>query len=349
MKTIKGPAIFLAQFVGDKAPFDTLDNLGQWAASLGYKGIQVPTDPRLFDLEKAAASRTYCDDIKGRLAEMGIEITELSTHIQGQLVAVHPAYDEMFDGFAPAELRGKPSARQEWAVNQLKYAAKASQHLGLKSHATFSGALAWPFVYPWPQRPAGLVEMAFAELGKRWTPILDTFEESGVDLCYELHPGEDLHDGITFERFLEATGNHPRANILYDPSHFVLQAMDYLDFIDIYHERIRAFHVKDAEFNPTGRSGVYGGYQSWVDRPGRFRSLGDGHVDFGAVFSKLTQYDFDGWAVLEWECALKHPEDGAREGAGFIENHIIRVTERAFDDFAKSGVDDAANRRLLGL
>lgn len=349
MKTIKGPAIFLAQFVGDKAPFDTLDNLGQWAASLGYKGIQVPTDPKLFDLEKAAASKAYCDDIKGRLAETGVEITELSTHIQGQLVAVHPAYDEMFDGFAPAELHGKPQARQEWAVNQLKCAAKASQHLGLKSHASFSGALAWPFVYPWPQRPAGLVEMAFAELGKRWTPILDTFEENGVDLCYELHPGEDLHDGITFERFLEATGNHSRANILYDPSHFVLQAMDYLDFIDIYHERIRAFHVKDAEFNPTGRSGVYGGYQGWVDRPGRFRSLGDGHVDFGAVFSKLTQYDFEGWAVLEWECALKHPEDGAREGAGFIQNHIIRVTERAFDDFAKSGVDDAANRRLLGL
>ncbi|MDP9560200.1 UNVERIFIED_ORG: sugar phosphate isomerase/epimerase [Rhizobium nepotum] len=349
MKTIKGPAIFLAQFVGDKAPFDTLDNLGQWAASLGYKGIQVPTDPKLFDLEKAAASKAYCDDIKGRLAETGVEITELSTHIQGQLVAVHPAYDEMFDGFAPAKLRGKPQARQEWAVNQLKCAAKASQHLGLKSHASFSGALAWPFIYPWPQRPAGLVEMAFAELGKRWTPILDAFEENGVDLCYELHPGEDLHDGITFERFLEATGNHSRANILYDPSHFVLQAMDYLDFIDIYHERIRAFHVKDAEFNPTGRSGVYGGYQGWVDRPGRFRSLGDGHVDFGAVFSKLTQYDFDGWAVLEWECALKHPEDGAREGAGFIENHIIRVTERAFDDFAKSGADDAANRRLLGL
>ncbi|MBP2571626.1 sugar phosphate isomerase/epimerase [Agrobacterium tumefaciens] len=349
MKTIKGPAIFLAQFVGDEAPFDTLDNLGQWAASLGYKGIQVPTDPKLFDLEKAAASKGYCDDIKGRLAEIGVEITELSTHIQGQLVAVHPAYDEMFDGFAPAELRGKPQARQEWAVNQLKCAAKASQHLGLKSHATFSGALAWPFVYPWPQRPAGLVEMAFAELGKRWMPILDAFEESGVDLCYELHPGEDLHDGVTFERFLDATGNHARANILYDPSHFVLQAMDYLDFIDIYHERIRAFHVKDAEFNPTGRSGVYGGYQSWVDRPGRFRSLGDGHVDFGAVFSKLTQYDFDGWAVLEWECALKHPEDGAREGVAFIENHIIRVTERAFDDFAKSGVDDAANRRLLGL
>lgn len=349
MKTIKGPAIFLAQFLGDKAPYDTLDNLAEWAASLGYKGIQIPTDPSFFDLETAAGSKDYCDDIKGRLAVHGIEITELSTHIQGQLVAVHPTYDELFDGFAPAHLRGNPAKRQEWAVRQLMAAAKASRHLGLKSHATFSGALAWPFIYPWPQRPAGLVEEAFAELGRRWTPILDAFDEDGVDVCYELHPGEDLHDGATFERFLVATGSHNRAAILYDPSHFVLQAMDYLDFIDIYHERIRAFHVKDAEFNPTGRSGVYGGYQGWVDRPGRFRSLGDGQVDFRAVFSKLTQYDFDGWAVLEWECALKHPEDGAREGAVFIRDHIIRVTEHAFDDFAQSGMDAAANRRILGL
>jgi hypothetical protein len=109
------------------------------------------------------------------------------------------------------------------------------------------------------------------------------------------------------------------------------------------------FHVKDAELNPTGRQGVYGGYQSWVDRAGRFRSLGDGQVDFKGVFSKLTQYDFDGWAVVEWECAMKHPEDGAREGAQFVKDHIIRVTERAFDDFADGGTDDAANRKMLGL
>lgn len=349
MKTIKGPAIFLAQFAGTDAPFDTLENLGHWAASLGYKGIQVPTNPQLFDLEKAAASKTYCDEVRGRLAEAGVEITELSTHIQGQLVAVHPAYDELFDGFAPEHLRGRPAERQAWAVNQLKCAAKASEHLGLKSHATFSGALAWPFIYPWPQRPAGLVEDAFSELGRRWRPILDAFEDSGTDLCYEIHPGEDLHDGATFERFLDAVDFHARAAILYDPSHFVLQALDYLAFIDIYHDRIRAFHVKDAEFNPTGRSGVYGGYQGWVDRPGRFRSPGDGQVDFRGVFSRLTQYGFDGWAVLEWECALKHPEDGAREGVAFIRDHIIRVTERAFDDFAQSGVDAEANRRLLGI
>lgn len=351
MKTLKGPGIFLAQFTGAEAPFNRLDTMAEWAAGLGYLGVQMPTGgaDSLFDLERAAESQDYCDDIAGVLADRGLQITELSTHLQGQLVAVHPAYDDLFDGFAPEAVRGKPFERQAWAVRQVKAAAKASQRLGLTAHATFSGALAWPYFYPWPQRPAGLIEEAFAELGRRWRPILDAFDEAGVDVCYEIHPGEDPHDGATYERFLDAVGGHPRACLLYDPSHFVLQQLDYLDYIDRYHERIRAFHVKDAEFRPNGRSGVYGGYQGWVDRPGRFRSPGDGQVDFGAIFSKLAAYDYPGWAVLEWECALKHPEDGAREGAPFIRDHIIRVTERAFDDFASSGVDAAANRRLLGL
>lgn len=347
---MKGPGVFLAQFMGDAAPFDTLAGAAKWMADAGYRGVQIPTwDARCIDLERAAASQDYCDELAGTCREAGVEITELSTHLQGQLVAVHPAYDTAFDAFAPPELHGKPAERQVWAVKQVKLAATASRRLGLKAQAAFPGALAWPFLYPWPQRPAGLVEEAFAELGRRWRPILDHFEDEGVDLCFELHPGEDLHDGITFERFLAAVDGHPRANILYDPSHFVLQAMDYLQFIDIYRDRIRMFHVKDAEFNPTGRSGVYGGFQDWVDRPGRFRSLGDGQVDFGAIFSKLTQYDYDGWAVLEWECCLKHPEDGAREGAPFIAAHMIRRAERAFDDFAGGDSDPQTNRKLLGL
>nr|WKN39116.1 sugar phosphate isomerase/epimerase [Tunicatimonas sp. TK19036] len=350
MKTMKGPAIFLAQFMSDNAPFNTLESACKWMASVGYQGVQIPTfDPRCIDLAKAAESKDYCDEFKGICREAGVEVTELSTHLQGQLVAVHPAYDTMFDAFAPAEVHNNPTARAEWAVNQLKMAAKASRNFGIDVHATFSGALAWPFMYPWPQRPAGLVDMAFKELANRWKPILDAFEEQGVDVCYEIHPGEDLHDGITFERFLEATGNHNRVKILYDPSHFVLQQLDYLDYIDIYHEYINMFHVKDAEFNPTGRSGIYGGYQSWVDRPGRFRSLGDGQVDFSAIFSKLAQYDYDGWAVVEWECAIKHPEQGAAEGAPFVSDHIIRVTESAFDDFAGGGTDDEANKKILGL
>ncbi|MEW2917332.1 sugar phosphate isomerase/epimerase [Ruegeria sp. ANG10] len=350
MKNIKGPALFLAQFAGDEAPFNSWDAITKWAADCGYKGVQVPSwDGRLFDLETAASSTDYCDEFKGKAKENGVDVTELSTHLQGQLVAVHPAYDTAFDGFAAESVRGSPKARQEWAVDQVKKALSASKNLGISAHATFSGALAWPYVYPWPQRPAGLIETAFDELASRWIPILDHAEDCGVDVCYEIHPGEDLHDGVTFEMFLERTSNHARACMLYDPSHYVLQCLDYLDNIDIYKDRIRMFHVKDAEFNPTGRQGVYSGYQSWVDRAGRFRSLGDGQVDFGAVFSKMAANDFDGWAVVEWECCLKHPEDGAREGAQFVSDHIIRVTEKAFDDFADGGADEAANRKMLGI
>lgn len=347
---MQGPAIFLAQFAGDEPPFDDLVSLARWAAELGYVGLQVPTsDPRLFDLTRAAESQTYCDELAGRLREAGVEITELSTHLQGQLVACHPAYQPLFAAFADTSVRDTPSKWTAWATSELTKAAQASRRLGLQAHATFSGALLWHTVYPWPQRPPGLVDDGFRELGVRWRPILDAFDEAGVDLCFEIHPGEDLHDGVTFERFLDAIDAHPRASILYDPSHFVLQQLDYLAFIDIYHERIKAFHVKDAEFNPSGRAGVYGGYQDWVERPGRFRSPGDGQIDFRGIFSKLAQYGYAGWAVLEWECALKHAEDGAREGAPFIRAHMIRTTEHAFDDFASAGGDRQLNEKVLGI
>ena len=349
-KTMKGPALFLAQFAGDEAPFDSLENITKWAAGLGYKGVQIPTFiGSLFDLEKAADSQTYCDEIKGICADAGVEITELSTHLQGQLVAVNPAYDQAFDAFAPASVHGNSKARTEWATDQMKKAAKASRMLGLDNSVSFTGSLAFPFLYPWPQRPAGLIEEAFAELARRWKPILDVYEDHGVNVGYEIHPGEDVFDGATFEMFVDALDGHERAQINYDPSHFLLQQMDYLAFIDLYHDRICAYHVKDAEFNPDGRQGVYSGYQSWVNRAGRFRSLGDGQVDFAGIFSKLAQYDYDSWAVLEWECCLKSPEQGAAEGAPFIERHIIEVTDKAFDDFAGGETDMDAIRKSLGL
>jgi sugar phosphate isomerase/epimerase len=320
MSQIKGPALFLAQFMGDEAPFNSLPAITEWAKSLGYLGVQLPSwDNRIMNLEKAAKSKTYCDDLKGQTN--GLVITELASHLQGQLVASHPAYDELFDVFAASEVQGNPAARSEWAVKQLKLVIKASANLGLKVTPSFSGALLWPTIYPWPQRPAGLVEEGFKELAKRWKPILDFADQHDVDFAYELHPGEDLFDGATFERFLEATGNHPRVHINYDPSHFVLQCMDYVGFIDVYASRIKAFHVKDAEFRPSAKQ----------------------------VFSRLTAAGYASWAVLEWECCFKDSAQGAAEGAPFIASHLIDVPKKAFDDFAGASSDAKRNRRILGL
>lgn len=350
MKTIKGPAVFLAQFIDQKAPFNSLDGLCQWASSLGYKGIQLPTlDSWLIDLDTAAESQTYCDELKGKINDHGLEITELSTHLQGQLVAVHPAYDQMFDNFAPEAVKNNPKARTAWAVDQVKKAAIVSRRLGIKSHATFSGSLLWPYFHPWPQQPEGLIDLGFKELANRWLPILDVFDENDVDACYEIHPGEDLHDGETFERFLAATGKHKRVNILYDPSHFILQQLDYLSYIDHYHEFIKAFHVKDAEFKPNGKKGTFGGYGDWRDRAGRYRSPGDGQIDFKTIFTKLTEYGCDVWAVMEWECCIKSPEQGASEGAAFIAGQIIQATEKTFDDFAGGNIDQEHLKQILNL
>jgi sugar phosphate isomerase/epimerase len=347
---MRGPAVMLSQFMGDASPFDSLDGVVGWLAGHGYVGVQVPIhDPRLIDIECAATDDAYCRDYRARLAALGVEITELAAHRAGQLSAVNPAFSELNDAFAPPGLRGDPAARQAWATSQLMRAVEAAARLGLRRVATFSGAFVWPYFYPWPPAPPALIATAFEELARRWRPILDHADAHDVDICFELHPGEDLHDGVTFDRFLSLVDGHPRARILYDPSHMLLQHMDYLGFIELYADRIAAFHVKDAEFLRSARSGVYGGFQDWVQRPARFRSLGDGQVDFRGVFSRLAAAGYDGWCVLEWECCLKRKEDGAAEGAPFIRRHMIETTAKPFDAALRRPVDAEAARRILGI
>lgn len=348
MTQIQGPAIFLAQFLRDTPPYDNLDNICRWVAGLGYKGVQIPAwDPRTIDLDKAASSQVYCDEYKGHLAELGLVPTELAGYLQGQVLAVHPAYETGFAAFHPPGLNG--SARTEWAAGELKKCIVASERMGLRNIPVLSGGFAWHLMYPWPQRPPGLIDEAFTELARRWRPLLDLAGDKGCVLGYELHPGSDIYDGATFEMFLEYTQQHPAACINYDPSHFLLQQLDYLAFIQVYGQRISGFHVKDAEFRPSGRVGVYGGYQPWSKRAGRFRSLGDGQVDFRRVFTLLTEAGYKGWAVLEWECCVKSPEQGAAEGAPFIARHLIEAAQVSFDDFAGGAASRDLNRKMLGL
>lgn len=350
MAAMRGPGVMLSQFMGDAPPFDSLDGVVRWLAGLGYRGIQLPVhDTRLIDLDRAAADGAYCRDLLARLADLGVEIAELAAHRAGQLMAINPAFADLSDVFAPPEARGDIAAKRAAGERQLRLAIDAAARLGLARVCTFSGAFCWPYFYPWPPAPPGLFDTAFEELARRWRPILDHADRAGVDLCFELHPGEDLHDGATFDRFLALVDGHRRARILYDPSHMLLQHMDYLGFIDLYGARIGAFHVKDAEFVRSARSGVYGGYQDWAQRPARFRSPGDGQVDFKGVFSRLAGIRYGGWATLEWECCYKRKEEGAREGAPFIARHIIDVTDAPFDAALRRPVEAATANRILGI
>lgn len=347
--TIQGPALFIAQFIGPPPLFDTLPALAGFAAGLGFKALQLPIhDPRIVDAERLDGDG-YVGGIAAMLEEEGLVASEVAAHRAGQLLAAHPAYDDVLDGLAPAAVRGDPPARQARAERHLRSAIALAARLGANRVATFSGGLAWPYAYPYPPPPTGLVELAFETLARRWRPLLDAADAAGVDLCFEPHPGQDVHDGATFARFLEAVGGHPRVKLLYDPSHLRLQHIDYLGFIDRWHERIAAFHVKDAEFVPSADRGVYGGYGDWLDRPGRFRSPGDGDIDFRGIFSRLSRYGYEGWATLEWECCLKNALDGAAQGARFIADHIIRVGERPFDAGMRAGAGTATLERMLGL
>ena len=262
MKTIKGPAHLpgavrrrrgAVQLAATASPNGPL-------ASATRACRSRPGTRRLFDLTKAATSKTYCDEVNGIAPKHGVAITELSTHLQGQLVAVHPAYDEAFDGFAPP--RG---ARQPEGAAGLGGGADASggaaprSNLGLDRARRPSPARSpGPILYPWPQRPAGLIETAFDELARRWRPILDAFDEAGVDVCYETPSGR----GPVRRRHLRDVPRARRtttraATSTTTPRTSCCSSSTISTFIDIYHERIKAFHVKDAEFNPTGRQGVY--------------------------------------------------------------------------------------------
>ena len=178
MAAIKGPAVFLAQFLRDVPPFNTLENICKWFADLGYAGVQIPGwDRRVIDIDQAATSNTYCDELKGKLAGFGLSITEVAAYLVGQVLAIHPAYEAGFAGFHPSGLRG--TARTEWAASEVRKYIEASAKLGLRNVPVLSGGFAWHLIYPWPQRPPGLIDEAFKELARRWRPLLDYARDRG--------------------------------------------------------------------------------------------------------------------------------------------------------------------------
>jgi sugar phosphate isomerase/epimerase len=363
--TIKGPAIFLAQGYG-KPGWSTLAECAKTAGSLGYKGMQVQLwKGGPIDLNNAATSAEYCQEQQGIATEAGCPIVELANHCDTQLVVCGQAYFPLHKGLAPEALRGSPSDVAEWALGRAKKSASAARNFGFDTVAAFSGTSIFHTVYPWPQRPAGLVEAAMNHLASSWMPAFDHAKELGVKYCFELHPGEDLMDGTTFEMFLQYVKDHVACCILLDLSHFALAAMAkkaMLAYIKKFKDRIKMMHVKDGEFFSNENGGVYGGYLPWHKRQGRFRSLGDGQIDYQAVFDLVgRELGLDLCSTVEWEdCAGKGWKQGVREGVDYVNAWTNQTQEPqqtsaeahedgAFDDFAATDCDAVLIGELLGI
>lgn len=363
--TLQGPAIFLAQGYG-KPGWSTLRECAESSAALGYKGMQVqlweggPVDTAL-----ASTSKDYCDEQQGIATEGGCPIVEGANHVEGQLVFTGPVYQDLFRGFAPQSLqKAHWSEVAQWAMVRMQQTVRAARNFGFDRVAAFPGTAIFHTMYEWPQRPKGLVTAAMNALAAAWQPVFDTADEVGVDIAFEVHPMEELHDAATFAQFKEHTNDHGRATVLLDLSHQVLAGMrqEHLeDFVRNLAEWIRMFHVKDAEFLPNGWSGAYGGYQPWKKRPGRFRSTGDGQIDYLAIFNLLKQLGITGlWSTVEWECAFKSWLQGVAEAATCVQHWMDgkaapptaepAASDDTFDDFVGGGEEDPELiAKILGI
>lgn len=360
---LKGPGVFLAQGWG-KPGWQTLEESARTAASLGYRGLQCHLwNGGPIDLELAAASTAYCDKLQDVATKAGCPIVELANHCDWQLVRCAPAYLKLHQWPAPKSIHGNAVALAAWGQQRAKLSVAAAKNFGFSRVGGFSGSSIFHLVYPWPQRPKGLVEAAYHALSKAWMPVFDFADQLDVDVCFELHPGEDLMCGGTFNAFLPYVKNHPRCNILMDLSHMVLAGMkmtQMLGFITANAGRIKMAHIKDGEFVPTPEGGVYSSYYPWNKRQGRFRSLGDGQIDYAAVIALLQSLGLDLWAILEWEdCAGKGWNQGVREGAKFIQAWMdgteapaqtpAEASSDVFDDFAGGGEDFDLLSEILGI
>lgn len=341
------PALHLARFVADQAPFDSLLTILDWAVASGFVAVEIPCDdPRLFDLDRAAAEQSYCDELRAALSQRQLELVGLSSERLGRMIACHPSHDPLLDAWVEPSLRGDPQARQRWAVERMFAAAQASARLGLGTHASVSGSLLAPYLQLDDALiPSGLLERGIAELGDRWRAILAEFDRCGVDLCFVPGRDQDVHDGLSFERLRAALGDHPRCRLAYAPANLFLQQIDYLEHLDHYHADIGLVRVGDAEFRPSGRVGSLGGLEPIEDRALRVRSPGDGQIAFAELFDRLRQRGYAGWLVLDWGGFLKHPLVGAREGAELL----LSALQIPAPASSPAPADPLLLERLLGL
>ncbi|MCL2044446.1 MAG: sugar phosphate isomerase/epimerase [Treponema sp.] len=320
---------------------------GQWAdlpfeqfcgkaKAFGFDGIEIACWGDHIDLKKAATDLKYVEGRKEILGKHGLKTWAIGTHLVGQCVG--DLWDQRLDNFAPPELAGKPEAIRKWAIQEMKYAAAAAKNMGVKVVTGFMGSPVWKYWYSFPQTTEKMIDDAFREIVKLWTPIFDEFDKCGIKFALEVHPTEIAFDYYTAERLLKEFKNRKTLGFNFDPSHLLWQGVTPHIFLRDFASKIYHVHMKDVAVVLDGKAGILGSHITFGDtrRGWNFRSLGHGDVDFENIIRELNSMNYKGPLSVEWEDSGMDRDYGAAEACSFVRNICFAPSTMAFDKALKT-------------
>ena len=312
-----------------------LEEMCRTAKDMGYEGLEIASWGQI-DLQKAAEDPEYIRDLKGTLEKYGLGCWAIGAHLPGQCVG--DVWDPRLDGFAPAELAGKPDEIRAWGIQQLKYAAMAAKAMGVGVVTGFMGSPIWKMWYSFPQTTEEMVEAGFQQIKGLWTPIFDVFDKCGVKFALEVHPTEIAFDYYSTRKLLEVFEYRETLGINFDPSHLIWQGMDPAMFLYDFADRVYHVHIKDAAVNLNGRNGILGSHITFGDprRGWNFVSPGHGDVDFDKIIRIRNVKGYDGPLSVEWEDSGMDRIFGGTEACAFTKKINFSPSAIAFDDALKT-------------
>lgn len=304
------------------------------AAAMGFEGLEVACGGDHLDVQRAADDPAYATAQRYTAAAHGLQIVAISNHLVGQ--AVCDRIDARHRAILPARVwgDGDPEGVRQRAAEEMRLTARAAVNVGVTVVTGFTGSSIWHLAYSFPPVPPAWIDEGYNDFAKRWRPILDAFDQLGVDFALEVHPTEIAFDVASTERALAAIERHPRFCFNFDPSHFVYQNVDYVLFVRKFGDRIRNVHMKDCYVSPTPTEvGTYGGHVAFGDhrRSWNFRSLGRGSVKFEEIIRALNDVGYAGALSVEWEDTGMDREHGAAESCRFVKQINFKPSAFAFD------------------
>ncbi|NML47359.1 sugar phosphate isomerase/epimerase [Ramlibacter sp. G-1-2-2] len=311
-----------------------LRELAPLARSMGYDGLELACWGDHFNVQEALASDSYCRDKWALLKEHGITSLAIGNHLVGQ--AVCDLIDARHQSILPAHVwgDGDPEGVRQRAAKELADTARAAAKFGVRTVTGFTGSSIWHATYAFPPTTQEFWDAGFADFGRRFTPILDAFEQANVNFALEVHPTEIAFDIASTQRAIEAVKGHKRFGFNFDPSHLAYQGVDYVKFLRTFPDRVYNAHMKDVWWGKgDGTVGVFGGHTSFGDarRFWDFRSVGRGMVDFESIIVALNDIGYGGPLSVEWEDSRMDRVHGATESAAFCRRLDFKPAVGAFD------------------